>query len=79
MAAVKGDIVVFTFSHIGIVHSNNGAIITTIEGNTNAAGSREGVTVARKQRSLSIIKSFIRLPMTTIGIEKQLDEVVRYC
>lgn len=79
LAPVKGDIVVFTFSHIGIVESYNGSTVTTIEGNTNAAGSREGVTVARKHRSMSIIKSFIRLPMSTIGIDKQIDEFAHYC
>ncbi len=77
--AMKGDIVVFTFSHIGIVESNDGTFITTIEGNTNDAGSREGVTVARKKRRPSIIKSVIRLPMTTIGIENKLKEAVQYC
>jgi hypothetical protein len=77
--ATKGDIVVFTFSHIGIVESNNGSIIKTIEGNTNAAGSREGVTVARKTRPESLIKAYIRLPMTTIGIDKQLNDVIQYC
>jgi len=77
--AMKGDIVVFTFSHIGIVESNNGTTITTIEGNTNDAGSREGITVARKQRTPSIIKSVIRLPMTTIGIEQKLKVSTQYC
>jgi hypothetical protein len=77
--AMKGDIVVFTFSHIGIVESNNGTTITTIEGNTNDAGSREGITVARKQRTPSIIKSVIRLPMTTIGIEQKLKVTTQYC
>lgn len=77
--AMKGDIVVFTFSHIGIVESNNGKMLTTIEGNTNAVGGREGTTVARKNRPYSIIKSIIRIPMTTIGIEKQLKNAVQYC
>lgn len=76
---VKGDIVVFSFSHIGIVESYNGTTVTTIEGNTNAAGSREGVVVARKHRSLGIIKSFIRLPMTTIGIDRQIEQFAHYC
>lgn len=75
----KGDIVVFTFSHIGIVESNRGAVASTIEGNTNAAGGREGVTVARKTRSHGIVKSFIRLPMTPVGIEMQLKKTVQYC
>lgn len=76
---MKGDIVVFTFSHIGIVESNNGTSITTIEGNTNDAGSREGTIVARKQRRSSIIKAVIRLPMTKMGTDIHLDETIRYC
>ena len=75
---MKGDIVVFTFSHIGIVESNNGTSITTIEGNTNDAGSREGTIVARKQRRSSIIKAVIRLPMTKMGTDIHLDETIRY-
>lgn len=56
-----GDIVVFTFSHIGIVERFDGKLVHTIEGNTNEAGSREGVKVMRRQRKLSECKSFIRL------------------
>jgi len=77
--AVEGDIIVFTFSHIGIVESNNGSFITTIEGNTNEAGSREGITVARKKRTPSIVRAIIRLPMTTISIEKRLKDSIQYC
>jgi hypothetical protein len=40
----KGDIVVYTFSPIGIVESVGTGIHKTIEGNTNEAGSREGTT-----------------------------------
>ena len=36
----KGDIVVFTFSHIGIVDKVSAGRVRTIEGNTNEAGSR---------------------------------------
>lgn len=36
--------------HAGIVIAVNGDTITTIEGNTNAAGGREGIEVARKNR-----------------------------
>ena len=60
----KGDIVVFTFSHIGIVEEVNGGSINTIEGNTNKAGSREGTEVLRKQRKLAIVRQFIRLPVS---------------
>lgn len=55
---------VFTFSHIGIVESAQGNSFTSIEGNTNSAGSREGVEVARKNRLLHIARAFIRLPVT---------------
>lgn len=75
----KGDIVVFTFSHIGIVESVNGRMITTIEGNTNDAGSREGSVVARKVRINSIIKSYIRLPLTTATSISRIAEISRLC
>jgi hypothetical protein len=59
----KGDIVVFTFSHIGIVDTVGAGKVKTIEGNTNAAGSREGTAVLQKERGLSQIRRFIRLPV----------------
>jgi hypothetical protein len=59
----KGDVVVFTFSHIGIVSSVGQNQVRTIEGNTNAAGSREGTTVLPKDRAFGIIRCFIRLPL----------------
>lgn len=60
----KGDIVVFTFSHIGIVDSVYSGGVNTIEGNTNDSGSREGVTVASKKRPSSLIRAYIRLPVS---------------
>lgn len=75
----KGDIVVFKFSHIGIVEQVAGSQVSTIEGNTNDAGSREGTLVARKQRSTGIIKSFIRLPISTMYLDARLDEIIRTC
>lgn len=38
--------------HIGIVESVKDGVMTTIEGNTNLAGSREGTHVLRKTRKL---------------------------
>ncbi len=70
LTPIPGDIVVFTFSHIGIVESVSAGKVVTIEGNTNSAGSREGQEVARKVRSLSIIKCFIRLPYSTEGLAR---------
>jgi hypothetical protein len=75
----KGDIVVFTFSHIGIVESVSGRMVTTIEGNTNDAGSREGSVIARKIRVNSIIKSYIRLPLSTAASAARITEISRIC
>jgi hypothetical protein len=61
----RGDIVVFLprLSHIGLVSGIAGrGIVATIEGNTNAAGSREGDGCYEKFRSLSFCGSFIRIP-----------------
>ncbi len=56
-----GDIVIFSFSHIGIAISEPQlGHIETVEGNTDTAGSREGGGVYRKTRKLSQIRSRIR-------------------
>ena len=58
-----GDIVIFTFSHIGLAVKDidpSGYVIT-IEGNTNGAGSREGGSVLEKKRHVSKIRSRIRI------------------
>lgn len=56
-----GDIVVFTFSHIGIaVEDAKDGMVRTVEGNTDSEGSREGGGVFRKTRKLSQIRSRIR-------------------
>lgn len=62
-----GDIVIYTFSHMGVVEDFDGHVVTAIEGNTNAAGSREGIEVMRRKRMLSACKSFIRLPRKAGG------------
>jgi CHAP domain len=59
----KGDVVVFRFSHIGIVDTVGAGRVHTIEGNTNEAGSREGTAVLEKERLNAIIRCFIRLPV----------------
>lgn len=57
-----GDIVIFSFSHIGIATSNSqGGTVRTIEGNTNAAGAREGNGVWEKTRSLGKISDAITI------------------
>jgi len=66
VTVLAGDIVVFTFSHIGIAVANekNGEVIT-VEGNTNVKGTRDGAGklidgVYRKTRAKSKIRSTIR-------------------
>lgn len=60
----KGDVVLYTFSHIGIVRSVAADSITAIEGNTNEAGSREGTTVrGDKIRKWNKIRCFVRFPI----------------
>jgi len=57
-----GDIVIFTFSHIGIATSgpDDNGNVHTVEGNTDTAGSREGGGVFQKIRHVSKIRSRIR-------------------
>lgn len=46
--------------HTGLVEKVNGGFVTTIEGNTNESGSRNGIGVFRRQRKInSINKGFI--------------------
>lgn len=45
--------------HIGFVERVEGSTIHTIEGNTNTAGSREGVAVMKRQRLISSCRGFI--------------------
>jgi hypothetical protein len=63
--AKAGDFVIFEFSHIGIVSSDQkDNIINTIEGNTNNAGERDSNTgdgVWAKQRNISLVKCYVRL------------------
>jgi CHAP domain len=57
-----GDIVIFTFSHVGLAVSkpDEDGYVQTVEGNTDHAGSREGGGVWEKQRHVSKIRSRIR-------------------
>lgn len=58
-----GDVVVFKFSHIGIVESlsMDRRTVFTIEGNTNDEGSREGGAVLRRARGVTSIRSIIKV------------------
>lgn len=56
-----GDIVIFTFSHVGLaVDIPAKGLVQTVEGNSNAQGSREGGGVWKQTRKLSQIRSRIR-------------------
>ena len=57
------DIVVLSFSHIGLAVKDidSSGNVVTIEGNTNGAGSREGGSVLEKKRHVSKIRSRIRI------------------
>lgn len=56
-----GDIVVFTFSHIGLaIGPVKDGFVDTIEGNTDGDGSREGGAVLVKRRFLGKIRARIR-------------------
>ena len=64
--AKAGDLVVFDFSHIGIVVKDqiSPESIECIEGNTNGSGQRDSSTgdgVWRKRRAASLVRSFIRI------------------
>lgn len=59
-----GDIVVYEFSHTGIVSREGDAAhnFYAIEGNTNPSGGRDGYEVAERGRDYSSVKKFVRLP-----------------
>lgn len=56
-----GDIVVFGFSHIGLVVDDSPGQIKTIEANTGPDGERDGDGVWEKTRTLKDVRAFIRL------------------
>lgn len=61
----RGDIVIFSWSHCGIAITDaDKGYFETVEGNTNAFGSREGTHVmwkkGRQERACSGVKSRIR-------------------
>lgn len=59
-----GDLVIFDFSHCGIVTGTKGSRILTVEGNTNGRGTRDsesGDGVWAKSRPASLVRSYIRI------------------
>lgn len=59
--ALPGDFVVFDFSHIGLVVSDTGRNIETIESNTNSEGSRDGDGCWEKVRAKRLAQCFVRV------------------
>lgn len=59
---LRGDLVIYSFSHIGIATTDQAANGTflCVEGNTNGEGSREGDGVYEKRRGKAQIRSIIR-------------------
>ena len=84
----KGDVVIYTFSHTGIIESSTSSTITAIEGNTtsnNNGSQSNGGGVFRRTRSKSTVKAFIRpimkeeeKPMTGEEILKTLTDQQAY-
>lgn len=64
--ALPGDVIVFDFSHVGIITADLGKRgFATIEANTNSSGSREGDGCWAKTRARSLAQVLIRLPFNT--------------
>lgn len=62
--ANPGDIIIFDFSHVGLIERDQGANFLTIEGNTNQAGARDsesGDGVWRKTRERSLARNLLRI------------------
>lgn len=62
---VRGDLVRFTFDHVGMFVEDLGAYIETIEGNTGDSGevsdSPNGDGVKRKRRHKSLVRDYIHV------------------
>jgi hypothetical protein len=59
----KGQLVVFSFSHIGIATSDSNAsgVFSTVEANTGASGGRDGDGVYAKSRNINVVRSAITI------------------
>lgn len=64
----RGDIVIYSSSHIGICTRDfqRDGFFEAVEGNTSKAGSREGTHVLRKMRRMSEVRCLIRLPLKAL-------------
>lgn len=70
--AARGDLIVYTFSHVGIVTGADGCGgLETVEGNANSQGGRDGFEVAHltsRGAKPEQIRCFIRLPSKAIPV-----------
>ena len=57
----SGDIITYDMSHTGLVADDDGIRILAIEGNTGAAGGRDGDGVWEKTRNFKEARRFIRI------------------
>jgi hypothetical protein len=69
----RGDLVVYTFSHCGIVIASSRDIFYAVEGNTNTNGSADGYEVAKRPRSYADVQAFIHLPAAALPASVTLD------
>jgi hypothetical protein len=62
--ALTGDLIIFDFSHIGIVTDQMKGVRRTVEGNTNGQGDRDSTSgdgVWKKTRADSLARTLIRI------------------
>jgi len=65
MPLIAGDIVVYEFSHCGILLRVCDDLLEVAEGNTCPAGSRDGDGVYVRQRSRDLVRGVVRIkPLT---------------
>jgi len=55
------DIVIYDFSHIGLIYDDKGTVMSTIEANTGLSGERDGDGVWEKKRARSLAKRYLRI------------------
>jgi hypothetical protein len=56
-----GDLFVFDMSHLGVVVTDSGAMVSTIEANTGEQGGNDGEGIFAKTRNRAHARGFIRL------------------
>lgn len=82
--ARPGDVVFFDFpdhvdriQHVGIVESNNGRELTTIEGNTSITSDDNGGEVMRRQRPYRLVAAVRRPPYSVPASKVRIRRVLK--